>query len=45
MAAISAITPYQEFRDYYERKVKEGKHKQSVINAVRSKIAIRAEGY
>ena len=42
MAAISAITPYQEFRDYYERKVKEGKHKQSVINAVRSKIVLRA---
>ncbi|HKG67541.1 MAG TPA: hypothetical protein VKA92_01640 [Segetibacter sp.] len=42
MGATSAITPHQEFRDYYERKVKEGKHKQSVINAVRSKIALRA---
>jgi transposase len=42
MGAISAITHYPEFRDYYERKVKEGKHEQSVINALRSKIALRA---
>lgn len=42
MGAIAAITHYKEFRDYYERKVKEGKHEQSVINAVRSKIALRA---
>lgn len=42
MGAISAITHYPEFRDYYERKVKEGKHEQSVINAIRSKIALRA---
>ncbi|MGF2411803.1 IS110 family RNA-guided transposase [Ferruginibacter sp.] len=42
MGAISAITHYPEFKDYYERKVKEGKHAQSVINAVRSKIALRA---
>ena len=42
MGAVSAITHYPEFRDYYERKVKEGKHEQSAINAVRSKIALRA---
>jgi transposase len=42
MGAISAITHYPEFRAYYERKVKEGKHEQSAINAVRSKIALRA---
>jgi transposase len=42
MGAISAITHYPEFKNYYERKVKEGKHEQSVINAVRSKIALRA---
>jgi len=42
MGAVSAITHYDEFRDYYERKVKEGKHEQSVINAIRSKIALRA---
>jgi transposase len=42
MGAIAAITHYPEFKDYYERKVKEGKHEQSVINAIRSKIALRA---
>ena len=42
MGAISAITHYPEFKDYYDRKVKEGKHKLSAINAVRSKIALRA---
>lgn len=42
MGAISAITHYPEFKDYYERKVKEGKHELSAINAVRSKIALRA---
>lgn len=42
MGAVSAITHYAEFRDYYNRKVKEGKHEQSAINAVRSKIALRA---
>jgi len=42
IGAVSAITHYPEFRDYYERKVKEGKHELSVINAIRSKIALRA---
>jgi transposase len=42
MGAVSAITHYSEFKDYYERKVKEGKHEQSAINAVRCKIALRA---
>jgi transposase len=42
MGAVSAITHYPEFKDYYERKVKEGKHQLSAINAVRSKIALRA---
>ena len=42
MGAVSAITHYTEFKDYYERKVKQGKHPQSVINAIRSKIALRA---
>ncbi len=42
MGAISAITHYPEFKDYYKRKVKEGKHAQSAINAVRSKIVLRA---
>ena len=42
MGALSAINNYPEFKDYYARKVKEGKHALSVINAVRSKIALRA---
>ena len=42
MGAVSAITHYPEFRDYYQRKVKEGKHELSALNAVRSKIALRA---
>jgi len=42
MGAVAAITHYPEFKDYYERKVKEGKHELSAINAVRSKIALRA---
>ncbi len=42
MGAVSAIAHYPEFKDYYEQKVKEGKHELSVINAIRSKIALRA---
>lgn len=42
MGAVSAITHYPEFRDYYQRKIKEGKHELSVLNAIRSKIALRA---
>lgn len=42
MGAVSALTHYPEFKDFYERKVKEGKHELSVINAIRSKIALRA---
>jgi len=42
MGAVSAITHYPEFKDYYERKLKEGKHELSVINAIKSKIALRA---
>jgi len=42
MGALSAIKHYEEFRTYYDRKVKEGKHELSVLNAIRSKIALRA---
>jgi hypothetical protein len=38
MAALSAIKMQGEFRDYFERKVAEGKNKMTVINAVRAKI-------
>src|SRR4051812_16596607 len=40
MGALSVITHCPEFKDYYERKVKEGKHQLSVINAVKSKILL-----
>ena len=41
MAALSAIKMKGEFRDYYLRKVEEGKNKMSIINAVRAKIINR----
>lgn len=41
MAALSAIQMKGELRDYFERKVKEGKNKMKVINAVRAKIIAR----
>lgn len=41
MAALSAIRMKGELRDYFERKVAEGKNKMTVINAVRSKIINR----
>jgi transposase len=42
LCALSSIKYYQEFRDYYERKVKEGKHPNSVLNAICNKILLRA---
>lgn len=41
MAALSAIRMEGELRDYYLRKVAEGKNKMSVINAVRAKLIAR----
>jgi transposase len=41
MGALSAIKNYQEFRNYYNRKVNEGKHHNSVLNAVCNKIVLR----
>ncbi len=38
MAALSAIQCENQLREYYLRKVNEGKNKMSVINAVRNKI-------
>ena len=42
MAAMAAITCKGELRQYYERKVSEGKNKMSVLNAVRNKLIHRA---
>jgi transposase len=41
MAALSAISRKGELRDYYLRKVGEGKPKMSVLNAVRNKLLLR----
>lgn len=41
MAALVATSYSQEMKTYYERKVKEGKNKMSVLNAVRNKLILR----
>ena len=41
MAALSAIKMRGELREYYLRKVEEGKNKMAVINAVRNKLILR----
>ncbi|HET8810769.1 MAG TPA: IS110 family transposase [Flavobacteriaceae bacterium] len=41
MAALSAIKMQGEFRDYFERKLAEGKNKMTIINSVRAKIINR----
>ena len=42
MCAMSAIQHYPEFKQYYERKEKEGKHGWIIINAIKNKIVLRA---
>jgi len=42
MCAMSAIQHYPEFKQYYERKEKEGKHGWSILNAIKNKIVLRA---
>ena len=41
MAAVSAMRFIPEIKQYYERKVGEGKHKMAVINAIRNKLIQR----
>lgn len=41
MAALSAIKMKGEFKNYFDRKVAEGKNKMTVINAVRAKLINR----
>jgi len=38
---LSAVKMKGEFREYFERKVAEGKNKMTVINAVRAKLINR----
>jgi hypothetical protein len=42
MAALSAKKSDAEIKEYFERKVAEGKNKMSVMNAIRCKIISRA---
>lgn len=42
LCALSAIKYYPEFKQYYDRKKKEGKHSMSILNAIRNKIVLRA---
>lgn len=41
MAAVSATRYVPDIKQYYERKVSEGKHKMTVINAIRNKLLHR----
>jgi len=42
LCAMSSIKYYPEFRYYYDRKIAEGKHPYTVLNAIRNKIVLRA---
>lgn len=42
MAAMSAVQRAGEIKDYYDRKVAEGKNRMSALNAVRNKLLHRA---
>ncbi len=41
LATLSAVSRPGELRDYFVRKVKEGKNKMLVINAIRNKLIHR----
>ena len=41
MAALVAIQSNKEITEFYERKIKQGKAKMNVINAVRNKLIHR----
>lgn len=41
LGAMSSIRVKGELQDYYQRKVKEGKHKMLILNAVRNKLIHR----
>jgi len=41
LAALCAVTYYPEFKQYYERKIEEGKPKMLILNNVRNKIVLR----
>lgn len=41
MGALSAVQAYPEFKDYYERKMKEGKKHLQVLSAIKNKMLLR----
>ena len=41
MGALSAISAYPEFKDYYNRKINEGKKPLQVLNAIKNKMLLR----
>lgn len=41
MSALSAVAMKGEMREYFIRKVTQGKNKMSVINAIRNKLILR----
>lgn len=41
LCAMSTLRYYPEFKDYYERKKKEGKNGMSIMNAIRNKLVLR----
>jgi transposase len=41
MGALSAIGAYDEFKDYYQRKIKDGKEHLQVLNAIKNKMLLR----
>jgi hypothetical protein len=41
LSAMAAIRSKGELKDYYERRLELGKHKMSVLNAIRGKIVLR----
>ena len=41
LCALSSIKYVTELKDYFNRKVEEGKHKMSIINAIRNKLILR----
>ena len=42
MGAMSVIHCNHEIKEYYDKKILEGKHALSVINAVKNKLVLRA---
>jgi len=42
MCALSSLKNHKAFKEYYDRKITEGKHPNSVLNAICNKILLRA---